>query len=67
MGAPNATATPAAHAALSISRRLAAEKHEYEKKIKYWKLTFVIFILAMVTTDNVSYTTRNMDERSLLA
>jgi hypothetical protein len=67
MGAPNATATPAALAALSISRRLAAEKHEYEKKIGHWKLTFVIFILAMITTDNVAYTARNVDKRSLLA
>jgi hypothetical protein len=67
MGAPNATATPAAHAALSISRRLAGGTHEYRKKIENWELTFIIFILAMITTDNVAYAARNVDERSLLA
>jgi hypothetical protein len=36
-------------------------------RLDFSKLTFVIFILAMNTTDNVAYTTGNVDERPLLA
>ena len=69
MGAPKATATPAALAALSISRRLPVlmlvgrQKGCRESRQR----TFVVFILGKVTTNNISDTACYVHKRTFLA
>lgn len=60
IGAPKATATPAAHAALRISRRLAEARVRGSVKEQSRNNTFIIFILAEKPTDDVTDATSNM-------
>lgn len=65
IGAPKATATPAAHAALRISRRLAVRWCQAVNKDYSMSLTFVIFVFCSDAAHNIAYAARYMDERTL--
>lgn len=67
IGAPNATATPAAHAALRISRRLAVEYRESTFTTKENWSTLIVFVFRWYATDNVTNTTGDMNKRSFLS
>lgn len=67
MGAPNATATPAAHAALRISRRLAARETVSMIEWAMKRFTFVVFVFAKEPTNNVSNTACNVHERAFFS
>lgn len=61
MGAPKATATPAAHAALRISRRLAKE-YKLDDTREKSRRTFIIFIFAAEATNDVANAAGDMNK-----
>lgn len=69
IGAPKATATPAAHAALRISRRFAArsrfECHRVGFQVNQVR-TFVVFIFSSNSTDDIPHTAGNVNKWSFL-
>lgn len=73
IGAPNATATPAAEAALRISRLFPGNQglHNLSQDIKASSVaterTFVCLILDKKPTDDVADATCDVNKRSLLA
>jgi hypothetical protein len=68
MGAPKATATPAALAALSISRRLPVEEFVKRQCRKpAYEHTFVVFILSKVSTNDIPDTACYVHKWTLLS
>lgn len=69
IGAPKATATPAALAALKISRRFPGQSNErgHRRSIKERAPTFIILILGEVATNDVTNAAGYVDEGALLA
>lgn len=69
IGAPKATATPAALAALNISRRLPdqPDERQHPRNINVRVLTFIVLILDEISTDDVAYTASDVNKGALFA
>jgi hypothetical protein len=67
IGAPNATATPAAQAALNISLRLASTASDKRKAGRTREPTFIVLVFTRETTDYIADATSNVHKRSFFA